>query len=108
MAVALSLTGAGPQTTVQDLGRGGYLGDGIPPSGAFDSVSLRLANLLVGNEPGDHFLVGRDPGAAGLEAVLGSIALTVSEDTVVAVTGANAKVAIDDEPRPMWESFLLP
>jgi biotin-dependent carboxylase-like uncharacterized protein len=108
MPATVTIVDAGLQTTVQDLGRGGYLGDGLPPSGAFDSLSLRLANLLLGNDPGDRFLVGRNPGAAGLEAVLGSIALSVAEDTVVAVTGADAEVTVDDDPQPMWESFLLP
>ncbi|WP_197019057.1 5-oxoprolinase/urea amidolyase family protein [Thioalkalivibrio sp. HK1] len=44
-------------TTVQDLGRYGAQGMGIPISGALDPISLRLANALVGNPQG----------AAGLE-----------------------------------------
>jgi allophanate hydrolase subunit 2 len=48
----LEVVSGGPQTTVQDLGRPGYLHTGMPPSGAFDSFSLRVANLLVGNNPG--------------------------------------------------------
>jgi urea carboxylase len=40
-------------TTVQDWpGRVGYWEVGVPPSGPFDSLSLRLANRLVGNEEG--------------------------------------------------------
>ena len=61
----LEVVSGGPQTTVQDLGRPGYLHTGMPPSGAFDSFSLRVANLLVGNNPGGRYLVGRDPGDAG-------------------------------------------
>ena len=41
----------GFQTSVQDLGRPGYGPVGVSPSGAADPVSLRLANLLVGNPP---------------------------------------------------------
>jgi biotin-dependent carboxylase-like uncharacterized protein len=108
VAATVTITTDSLQATVQDVGRGGYLGDGIPPSGAFDSLSLRLGNVLVGNDPGGWYLVGREPGAAGLEVVLGLIDLKVSEDTVVAVTGAEADVAVDDDPYPMWESFLLP
>jgi biotin-dependent carboxylase-like uncharacterized protein len=108
MTATLTVTSDSPQATIQDLGRGGYLGDGIPPSGAFDALSMRLANLLVGNDPGEWYLVGRKPGAAGLEMVLGLIAVTVSEDSVVAVTGAENDVTVDDEPYPMWESFVLP
>ena len=37
-------------TTVQDLGRQGFGPVGVSPSGAADPISLRLGNLLVGNE----------------------------------------------------------
>jgi biotin-dependent carboxylase-like uncharacterized protein len=97
----------GIQTTVQDVGRGGFLGDGIPPSGAFDLYSLRLANLLVGNEIGGAFLVGRDPGAAGLEILLGKMSLRPCADVVVAVTGADTEVTVDGVPQRMWESFVV-
>ncbi len=41
----------GLATTVQDLGRPGYRGFGVPVGGAFDLGSLRLANALLGNDP---------------------------------------------------------
>src|SRR5947199_172782 len=44
-----SVISAGFQTTVQDCGRAGLRKFGVTPGGALDSVSLRLANLLVGN-----------------------------------------------------------
>ena len=48
----------GIQTTVQDFpGRQGLLDQGICPAGPFDNLAFRLANVLVGN----------DPGTAGLE-----------------------------------------
>ena len=40
---------AGMLTTVQDLGRSGHRAAGVPLSGAMDQLSLRVANLLVGN-----------------------------------------------------------
>lgn len=39
-------------TTVQDLGREGFGGMGVPNGGAADSISYRLGNRLVGNEDG--------------------------------------------------------
>ena len=43
----------GLETSVQDYpGRIGYWNQGFPPSGPMDSWSFRLANVLVGNEPG--------------------------------------------------------
>jgi allophanate hydrolase subunit 2 len=46
---ALRVLEPGLHTTLQDLGRFGLQALGIPVSGALDSVSLRLANTLVGN-----------------------------------------------------------
>lgn len=97
----------GPQTTVQDLGRPGHLGEGIPPSGAFDGASLRLANLLVGNPVGDHVLAGDDPGAAGLEMTMVGPTLRARRATVIAVTGADMALTVDDLPMPLWASVFV-
>ena len=45
----LEIISPGIMTSVQDLGRYGYGRFGVAPSGALDSFSLRIANLLVGN-----------------------------------------------------------
>jgi biotin-dependent carboxylase-like uncharacterized protein len=100
----LEVLAGGPQTTVQDLGRPGYLHTGMPPSGAFDSFSLRVANLLVGNNPGGRYLVGRDPGDAGLEILLMGCRLRAVADYVIAVTGGDLGVTLNDEPLPMWRA----
>ena len=39
----------GMLTTAQDLGRRGYLSEGVPFGGAADPFAIRVANLLVGN-----------------------------------------------------------
>ncbi|HEV7623674.1 MAG TPA: urea carboxylase [Amnibacterium sp.] len=84
----------GVLTTVQDLpGRLGYWQVGVPPSGPMDPVSLREANLAVGNPEG----------APGLEITLAGPTLRFSVPAVVCVTGAAAPVTIDGEPVPMWE-----
>ena len=47
----------GIQTTIQDFpGRQGLLDQGICPAGPFDNLAFRLANVLVGNAPGDAAL----------------------------------------------------
>ncbi|MFC7047967.1 urea carboxylase [Emcibacter nanhaiensis] len=47
---AMRILSGGPSTTVQDAkGRLGYWHVGVPPSGAMDFLSLRLANRLLGN-----------------------------------------------------------
>jgi biotin-dependent carboxylase-like uncharacterized protein len=97
----------GPQTTVQDLGRPGHLRTGMPPSGAFDAVSMRVANLLVGNNPGGRYMVGRDPGDAGLEVLLFGCRLQATEDHVVAIAGADLTPTLNREPLPMWQTVRI-
>ena len=50
MSAALNILDPGLSTTLQDLGRSGYQRFGIPTSGALDTISLKLANRLVGND----------------------------------------------------------
>ncbi len=86
----------GLETSVQDYpGRLGYWNQGFPPSGPMDSWSFRLANILVGNKPGE----------AGLECQFMGPNLKFSDDTVFAVTGADMQAKLDGEPIPMWESI---
>lgn len=103
----IEVLNGGPQTTVQDLGRPGYLNTGMPPSGAFDSFSLRVGNLLVGNNPGGRYLVGRDPGDAGLEILLFGCRLRVTADHVLAVTGGDLSATLNGEPLPLWRAVLV-
>jgi biotin-dependent carboxylase-like uncharacterized protein len=85
----------GLATTVQDLGRPGYYHLGIPISGAMDRLSLRAANMLVGN----------DEGAAALEAVFMGPELEFTKDATVAVTGAELTPKVDGAARETWTSF---
>ena len=48
--MSLSVIKAGFQDIVQDLGRVGYTHLGISPTGAADSMSIRMGNLLLGND----------------------------------------------------------
>ncbi|MFH2133154.1 MAG: biotin-dependent carboxyltransferase family protein [bacterium] len=88
----------GLETSVQDYpGRIGYWNQGFPPSGPMDSWSFRLANILVGNEPGD----------AGFECQFNGPTLKFGADSVIAVTGANMNPKLDNNPIPMWESIAV-
>src|SRR4051794_4445187 len=84
-------------TTVQDGGRHGLYSLGVPPSGAMDDFSFRVANLLVGN----------DEGVAALETTYMGPKLRFGEDRVVAVTGADMRPRVDGEDRPAWEAFRV-
>ena len=72
-------------TTIQDRGRWGTQSQGVPVGGAMDSVSHRVANALVGN----------DPAAATLEATLVGPELRVEQDTTVGIAGANLSATLD-------------
>lgn len=50
MTTRLKILSPGMLSSVQDFGRSGYSGDGVPRSGAADPVAMRIANALVGNE----------------------------------------------------------
>ena len=87
----------GVRTTVQDAGRFGLYHLGMPPSGALDDYSFRAANLLVGN----------DEGAAVLEATFSGPTLEFEQDSVIAVTGADLPLKLDDEEQPGWTSLAV-
>ena len=55
-------------TTVQDGGRHGLYSLGVPPSGAMDDFSFRVANLLVGNDEGAAALERRTWGRSSPSA----------------------------------------
>jgi antagonist of KipI len=82
-------------TTVQDLGRHGYLKYGVPISGAMDTSSLIAANLLVANNPGD----------ACLEVTLIGPELQALKQTQIAITGGVISPKINGQNVPMWQTL---
>jgi antagonist of KipI len=84
-------------TNVQDRGRFGYGRYGVAPSGALDSFSLRVANLLVGNPENE----------ACLEITLMGPKLRALTDVAIAVTGADLQASCNDRPLDMWTSWIL-
>ncbi len=48
--MSMKVVKPGLLTTVQDTGRTGYQKYGVLGSGAMDTISLRIANLLAGNQ----------------------------------------------------------
>jgi antagonist of KipI len=93
----LEVLSPGIQTSVQDLGRYGYGRYGVAPSGALDSFALRIANLLVGNRPGQ----------ACLETMLLGPAIRALVDVVIAVAGGNLQPRRNKQPVEMWRSHIL-
>ena len=83
-------------TTVQDLGRFGYLEFGVPLSGAMDEFSIRVANMLVRNDQGD----------ACLEVTMLGPELEAVRDTLIAVAGDIA-FQINGHEAEMWQTIRV-
>ncbi|MDN4523904.1 biotin-dependent carboxyltransferase family protein [Fictibacillus fluitans] len=87
----------GLKTTIQDNGRYGFYHLGVPPSGAADKFSYRIGNILLGN-PLD---------SAALEMTLLGPVIEVEKSTVISVTGAPARVLLNQKEIPMWETVKV-
>ena len=94
---AFEVLDPGVLTTIQDLGRQGYRQFGVPPSGAADSFSARVGNLLAGNEEG----------AACLETTIMGLTLRAVGEIVMAITGGDLLPTLNGEPLEMWRRHLL-
>ena len=96
---SLEVVSTGALSTVQDLGRPGYAHLGVSRSGAADRAALCLANRLVGNPES----------AAGIETVLGGLAVrVVTRPALVALTGAPCPVRADGRRLAMDGPMQLP
>jgi urea carboxylase len=88
----------GTMTTVQDYpGRTGLWHVGVPPSGPMDSLHFRFANALLGN----------DTAAAALEITLNGPTLRFNADTTLALCGAEAEVALNGKPQPLFTTLRV-
>lgn len=96
----LDVVEPGALTTVQDDGRPGSAHLGVPPSGALDRPSARLANRLVGN----------DEGAAVLETTLTGPALRVggAAGALLCVTGAPVPVHVGGRAHGVGVALWVP
>ncbi|UPG65675.1 biotin-dependent carboxyltransferase family protein [Metabacillus endolithicus] len=88
---------SGLLTTIQDLGRYGYQKYGVIVSGAMDSYSLRIANLLVGNSKEE----------AALEITLMGPTLLVEKDMLIAITGGDLSPTIEGVSVPLWRPVFV-
>ncbi len=94
---AFEVLDPGILTTIQDGGRFGFSQIGVPPSGALDPFSFRVANLLVNNQGNE----------ACLETTLVGLKLKTLHECTIAITGGNLTPMLNGETLEMWKSHLL-
>jgi len=84
-------------TTVQDLGRHGFLRFGVPISGAMDKYAFTCANALVGNQAD----------SACLEVTLIGPELEALDDAQIVITGADFSVTVNQNSVPLWQTLSV-
>lgn len=92
----MDILAAGPVTSVQDLGRTRYRAMGVGEAGAMDRLSMRVANLLVGNAAGE----------ACIETALAGLRIRFTRTVRFAVAGAPTRVRLDGASLPSFWSAL--
>ena len=85
-------------TTIQDLGRPGYLSQAVPVSGAMDTLSARLANKALGN-PDD---------CAVIEFTHSGAEFITDGDVLVALSGDGAWLNAGDQNLPSDKPVFIP
>ena len=94
---ALKITRGSNFSTVQDLGRPGFMKYSVPPSGAMDQYSYRIGNQLIGNPDG----------AASLEIFFPGLQIEVLKPVTAVITGADLSPHINNEHVEIWAPLSL-
>lgn len=97
MSAQLHVHKAGPALTVQDLGRTGYLAFGLSRGGAVDRLALAEGAALLGQ--------GEDCAVLEMAGMGGEFEVT--QDSRIALTGAQMRASIDGAPLVWNASHLL-
>lgn len=93
----ITVTKAGLLSTIQDLGRYGFQKYGVIASGAMDTLSHRMANLLVGNTEN----------APTIEMTILGPHIQFHQDTLIAICGGDLTPTINGIPVRAWRSVLV-
>lgn len=89
---------AGPGVTLQDMGRSGYLAQGLSRGGAMDRLALIEGAALL----------GQDAALAGIEIAGSFLSLNANAPLRIALTGAPMRVRCDGAALAWQASHLLP
>jgi len=89
---------AGLMATIQDQGRHHYLSQGVPVSGAMDSLSAQIANLCLGNDVNDAVIEFTQSGAS----------FVTEEDMLICLSGAGACLKTEIRRLPQHRPLFIP
>ena len=89
---AIDVLQGGAYTLIEDWPGRPTVGRGFSHAGPMDPLAFRIANSLVGNEPG----------VEGIEVTLSGPDLKFLGPAIVAFTGAPMEAKLDGKPFPMW------
>jgi antagonist of KipI len=89
---------AGLMATIQDLGRRSYLSQGVPVSGAMDSLSAQIANLSIGNDAHDAVIEFTQSGAS----------FVTENDMLICLSGAGACLKTEIRRLPSHRPLFVP
>jgi len=95
--MSLKISKTGMLDTIQDLGRFGYQQFGINPTGAMDRYAAAMANILVGNKPGDPVIEMHFPAPS----------IFFDEPVMIALSGADFDANIEGNPVPLNQPLII-
>lgn len=95
--MSIGVQKAGLLDTLQDRGRYGYQQSGINPGGVMDRLAMRVANMLVGN----------DPDTAVLEMHFPAAVLLFETTVLIAVGGADFSPVMEGREVPLHQPVLV-
>jgi urea carboxylase len=94
----IDVIAGGAYTTIQDLPARLGVGHGVPESGPLDSVSFRLANILVGNHENTE----------ALEITMMGPELLFHTTAVIAITGGLIPCTVNGKPVDTNTTLIIP
>jgi antagonist of KipI len=95
--MSLLITRSGLLDTIQDGGRYGYQHLGINAGGVMDSIAMRVANMLTGN----------DPSEAVIEMYFPAAEIMFESTLLIALTGADFSATINGEEVPTLHPVMI-
>ncbi|TDL83110.1 biotin-dependent carboxyltransferase family protein [Peribacillus frigoritolerans] len=95
--MTIKVNKSGLLTSIQDLGRYGSQKYGVIASGAMDTLSHRIANMLVGNSENE----------AAIEMTLIGAHFEFQSDSMISVCGGDLSPILNDRPAKMWKPLFV-